>query len=72
MLDLEDEMSAPKAALDQAMAEPDQAIAEKETELQAAEDYLDQTLFLLGEDVFAQRIPDALLAPFYPRLDCSR
>lgn len=69
MLELEDEMTARKEALDQAMAELDQAIAEKETEVQAAEDYLDQALFLLGEDVYAQRIADAQLAPFYPRLD---
>lgn len=69
MLDLEDEMTARKEAFDQAMAELDQAIAEKETEVQAAEDYLDQALFLLGEDVYAQRIQDAQLAPLYPRLD---
>lgn len=69
MLELEDEQTARKEALDAAMAELDQAIAEKETEVQAAEDYLDQALFLLGEDVYAQRIQDAQLAPFYPRLD---
>ena len=69
MLELEDEMTARKEALDQAMAEIDQAIAEKDTEVRAAEDYLDQALFLLGEDVYAQRIQDAQLAPFYPRLD---
>ncbi|PTL85478.1 hypothetical protein [Vitiosangium sp. GDMCC 1.1324] len=69
MLDLEDQMTARKETLDQAMAEIDRAIAEKETEVQAAEDYLDQALFLLGEDVYAQRIQDAQLAPFYPRLD---
>lgn len=69
MLDMEDAMSAQKEVVDQAMAEIDQAIAEKETEVQAAEDYLDQALFLLGEDVYAQRIQDAQLAPFYPRLD---
>jgi hypothetical protein len=69
MLDMEDAMNAQKEAVDQAMAEIDRAIAEKETEVQAAEDYLDQALFLLGEDVYAQRIQDAQLAPFYPRLD---
>ena len=35
----------------------------------AAEDFLDQSLFLLGEDVYASRIPDAALAALYPRLD---
>ncbi|MFL5352532.1 hypothetical protein [Archangium sp.] len=69
MLELEDEQTARKEARDQAMAELDQAIAEKETEVQAAEDYLDQALFLLGEDVYAQRIQDAQLVPLYPRLD---
>jgi tetratricopeptide (TPR) repeat protein len=69
MLDMEDAMHARKEEVDQAMAEIDRAIAEKETEVQAAEDYLDQALFLLGEDVYAQRIQDAQLAPFYPRLD---
>ena len=69
MLTLEDEMLAQKEAVDAAMAELDQAIAQKETEVQAAEEYLDQALFLLGEDVYAQRISDAQLAPLYPRLD---
>ncbi|WNG58380.1 hypothetical protein F0U59_29280 [Archangium gephyra] len=68
-LDMEDEMNAHKEQVDQAMAEIDQAIAEKETEVQAAEEYLDQALFMVGEDVYAQRIQDAQLAPFYPRLD---
>ncbi|HYO65557.1 MAG TPA: hypothetical protein VEU33_05700, partial [Archangium sp.] len=69
MLDMEDAMNAQKEQVDQAMAELDRAIAEKDTEVKAAEDYLDQALFLLGEDVYAQRIQDAQLAPFYPRLD---
>jgi hypothetical protein len=69
MLELEDEMNARKEAFEQVMAELDQAIAEKEAEVKAAEDYLDQALFLLGEDVYAQRIQDAQLAPFYPRLE---
>ena len=72
MLTLEDEMTARKEAADAAMAEMDKAIAEKEGEVQAAEDYLDQALFLLGEDVYAQRIADAQLAPFYPRLDKAK
>ena len=69
MLDMEDEMNLRKEAHEQAMADIDRSIGEKEGEVQAAEDYLDQALFLLGEDVYAQRIPDAQLAPFYPRLD---
>ncbi len=59
LLELEDELAARKEVLDEAMAELDPAIADKEEEVQAAEDYLDQALFLLGEDVYAQRIADA-------------
>ncbi|WP_224248949.1 coiled-coil domain-containing protein [Hyalangium gracile] len=69
MLEMEDESEERESAHKERMAELDQAIAQKEEELQAAEDYLDQALFLLGEDVYKQRISDAQLAPFYPRLD---
>jgi chromosome segregation ATPase len=69
MLEISDESEDRKDAFDQKMAELDAAIAQKEQEIQAAEDYLDQALFLLGEDVYKQRIADAQLAPFYPRLD---
>lgn len=69
LLEMEDEEETRKLEHDQQMAELDQAIAAKEEQVKAAEDYLDQSLFLLGEDVYARRIPDAQLAPFYPRLD---
>jgi chromosome segregation ATPase len=69
LMDLEDEAEERRAANERTMAELDQAVAAKEEEIKAAEDYLDQALFLLGEDVYAQRIADAQLAPFYPRLD---
>ncbi len=69
LLEMQDEAEDRKVAFEQRMAELDQAIGQKEQEIQAAEDYLDQALFLLGEDVYKQRIADAQLAPFYPRLD---
>ncbi|QSQ26874.1 hypothetical protein JY651_19010 [Pyxidicoccus parkwayensis] len=69
LLEMEDEEEGRKLDHEQRMAELDQAIATKEEQVKAAEDYLDQALFLLGEDVYARRIPDAQLAPFYPRLD---
>lgn len=69
LLEMLDQLEARKEAFDQTMADLDRAIATKEQEIQAAEDYLDQALFLLGEDVYAQRVADAQLAPFYPRLD---
>ncbi len=72
MLDMEDQMTARKEALEQALADYDAAIAQKEDEVKAADEYLEQALFLLGEDVYAQRIADAQLAPFYPRLDRAR
>ena len=72
MLDMEDQMTARKEALEQALADYDAAIAQKEEEVKAADEYLEQALFLLGEDVYAQRIADAQLAPFYPRLDRAR
>lgn len=69
LLEMEDEAEERKLEHARRMAELDQAIVEKEEQVKAAEDYLDQALFLLGEDVYAQRIADAQLAPFYPRLD---
>lgn len=69
MLEIQDEAEERKDTFEQRMAELDEAIGQKEQEIQAAEDYLDQALFLLGEDVYKQRIADAQLAPFYPRLD---
>ncbi len=72
MLELEDEETARKADFEQFMADLDQAIAEKEQEVLAAEDYLDQALFLLGEECYAQRIADPALAALYPRIDRAK
>ena len=72
ILSLEDEMTARKEAMETAMAELDESIAQKEGEAQAAEEYLDQALFMLGEDVYGQRIADAQLSPFYARLDRAK
>lgn len=69
LIEMEDEALDRKTAYEQAMNELDQAIAEKEEELKAAEDYLDQALFLLGEECYAQRISDPALAALYPRID---
>ena len=51
------------------MKELDDAIAAKEEEVKAAEDFLDQALFLLGEEVYGERIADPALAALYLRLD---
>ncbi|WP_342374200.1 hypothetical protein NVS55_22680 [Myxococcus stipitatus] len=69
ILEMEDEAEARLAEHDQRMADLDQSIANMEEQVKAAEDYLDQALFLLGEDVYSQRIADAQLTAFYPRLD---
>lgn len=72
LLELEDEEAARKEDFEQFMEELDQAIAEKEQEVLAAEDYLDQALFLLGEECYAQRIADPALAALYPRIDRAK
>ena len=72
LLEMQDQADERAELFAQRMAEIDQAIGQKEGELQAAEDYLDQALFLLGEEVYKQRISDAQLAPFYPRLDRAK
>jgi hypothetical protein len=68
-MDIEDELETKKDEFDSLMQEIDEAIAGKEEELRAAEEYLDQAVFLLGEECYAQRIADPALAAFYPRLD---
>ncbi len=69
VLDLEDEMEARREDFEALMQEIDQTIAAKEEELRAAEEYLDQALFMLGEECYAQRTADPALAALYPRLD---
>lgn len=72
LIELEDAAAEQKRQHDARMAELDEAIAAKEEEIKGAEDYLDQALFLLGEEVYAQRIADGQLNPFYPRLDVAQ
>ncbi|MGA9524337.1 MAG: hypothetical protein WBV82_22975 [Myxococcaceae bacterium] len=69
LLELEDEVAGRRQAFDPLMSDLDQSIAEKEEEVRAAEDYLDQALFLLGEECYANRIADPELAVLYPRID---
>lgn len=72
LLQIEDESTQRKADFDQFMQDLDQAIAEKEQEVAAAEDYLDQALFLLGEECYAQRVADTQLAVLYPKIDRAK
>jgi hypothetical protein len=69
LLEMEDQQEQRKEQLEARTRELDQAIADKEAELQAAEDYLDQAIFLLGEDCYQQRIPEPALAALYPKID---
>jgi hypothetical protein len=69
LLEMEDEAETRKADFEQLMEDLDRAIGTKEQEVTAAEDYLDQALFLLGEECYSQRLADPALAAMYPRLD---
>src|SRR6185436_8903839 len=69
LIEMEDEAEDRKVDHEQKMKDLDKAIGDKEEEVRAAEDYLDQALFLLGEEVYSSRINDPVLAPLYPRLD---
>lgn len=72
LLILEDEEEERRLAHEERMAELDEIIAAKEEELKAAEEYLDQAVFMLGEDVYTTRIADPSLAALYPRLDVAK
>lgn len=72
LLELEDEVEALELSHQEEMNALDKVIAAKEQEVQAAEDFLDQAIFLLGEECYAKRIPDAALAALYPRIDKAK
>src|SRR5581483_11919724 len=63
LLEMEDEAETRKSDHELRMQEIDAAIGTKEQEVQAAEDFLDQAVFLLGEEVYGARINDPALAP---------
>lgn len=69
LIELEDAAEQRKLDFDARMAELDRAIALKEEEVQAAEDYLDQATFLVGQECYQSRISDPMLAPLYPKVD---
>jgi hypothetical protein len=72
ILEMEDELEKRKLEHDQLMKEFDEALAAKDEEAKAAEEYLDDAMFLLGEECYADRISDPSLAPLYPRLDKAK
>jgi len=72
LLILEDEVEERELEHQEVMADLEQQLSLKEEEVKAAEDFLDKAVFMLGEDCYANRIPDAGLASLYPRLDKAR
>jgi hypothetical protein len=66
---MEDESELRQEAHEGSMADLDRAIADQEQKVTAAEDYLDQALFLLGEECYQERIPDRALDGWYLKLD---
>lgn len=69
ILELEDEQEEHKAEHDAKMKELEESLAAKDADVKAAEEHLDASLYELGEEVYGDRVPHALLNPLYPRLD---
>jgi hypothetical protein len=72
ILIMEDEAEERKAEFEATMADLDAAIAAKEQEVKASEEYLDRAVFMLGEDCYNQRLPEPELAVLYPRIDSAK
>jgi hypothetical protein len=72
ILVMEEEHDARKLEHDQLMKELDEALAAKDDEVKAAEEYLDDAIFLLGEECYAERLADPSLATMYPKLDKAK
>lgn len=51
------------------IADLDEQAAAKDEELKAAREYYERALLLLGEEVYAARVADPVLASFYPKID---
>jgi hypothetical protein len=69
LMQMEDEAADRKEQNAQLMADLEQAILEKDQEVKAAEEFLDQALYLLGEDCYNRRINDPELVPLYQQLN---
>jgi hypothetical protein len=72
ILEMEDEFEEREHAHKERMKELDAVLAEREEDVKAAEAELDGALFELGEECYAERIPNPNLNPFYPRLDKAK
>jgi chromosome segregation ATPase len=67
--DLDKQMEERQTQYNETLAALDAQAADKEGEIQAARDYYDQAVFLLGEEVYQARINDSALVPLYLKLD---
>jgi hypothetical protein len=67
--DLEKQLEERVEQYNAALADLDAQAADKEQEIQAAREYHDQAIFLLGEEVLNLRISDPALVPLYLKLD---
>jgi len=69
IVQMEDEAEDRKEQNTQLMEELERAILEKDQECKAAEEFVDQALYLLGEDCYTKRIHDPALVPLYQQLN---
>lgn len=72
VLEMEDELEEHEHEHKEKMKELDDLIAGRETELKAAEEELDGSIFELGEECYSERVPHPQLNPMYPRLDKAK
>jgi predicted nucleic acid-binding Zn-ribbon protein len=68
-LDLELQLEERTDAYNDRITELNDLAAAKDEEVKAAEQYYEQALMLLGEEVYRARVSDPALAVFYPKLD---
>ena len=67
--DLEQQLEERTETYNEVIAALNDEAAAKDAEVQAAKAFWDQSLYLLGEEVYRQRIPDPALSAFYPKID---
>ncbi len=72
LLEMEDEADDRKVDHEEKMKSLDLEIGAREEEEKDAEVGLDEGIFALGEECYAERIADPALSAFYPRIDKAR
>ena len=68
-LDLEQQLEERTEAYNERIGELNEDAAARDEEAKAAQQYYEQAIMLLGEEVYRARVPDPALVVFYPRLD---